>query len=792
MNKEYTTYKYCQEEELFVYDWEVISENPIFIVGHCLDKQNVYKAIKVDYYQAFSYQNTSPLLGDNLESKNTQTLKYRTSADIYTKKTFIKKYSRWKRDLKGHMAEINTLSMFTASSGIDYTGWMNINSNNSIKLIERNIHPLPLVLSFDIEVSSKGSSMVMPYIASDRIEMISCIFQRYCSTEYKTYMICFKHHNLTLDKVNTIVCDTELEIIDCFFQLIETENPDIIIGFNIYSFDFNFLISKLRYYLHYTILCSRPILKHFTVEETSWESSAYGHNRYPKIKIGGRIIFDLILYFKRFKLEQYSLEVISQKFLHESKDEMSYQEMFECFSKNENLNKVAKYCITDSLLVLKLFNKFHIWNELCELSKIMRCNIEDIYTRGEQLKVTNQIIKECIDRNIVLTCKKGSQNNSKDSYKGAMVIDPKVGIHNDCVILDFQSLYPSIVIAFNICPSTVKNNFCKSQIGLFPSSIKKLLDARKVVKQKIKTETLNDIEKIVLDKKQNALKICANSMYGVMGTSQNKYFSSITCAESVTGLGREVLQKTVEFIKDNFPEIEIIYGDTDSCILKIKESSSEQKIVKLSLDICNKITGLLPKPMALAFEEYYPKIILMSKKRYIMMKKDRNLVFKGVLIARRGYCTYCKEIYRNIIDMIFRDENTNRILRYVDMALLDLINGYVPLEKLTMTKSVKELNHYKSNVPQAIMLKRLIEQGREIKAGERLKYIFIKESSIPNKMSFEVGQGYKMYMPEEVERNMLEVDYEYYISTQIKNQTDELIEIMGYKNYIEKWTPDIL
>jgi len=186
--------------------------------------------------------------------------------------------------------------------------------------------------------------------------------------------------------------------------------------------------------------------------------------------------------------------------------------------------------------------------------------------------------------------------------------------------------------------------------------------------------------------------------------------------------------------------------------------------------------------MDLAFKKYYHKIILMSKKRYIMMKKDKSLVFKGVLIARRGYCAYCKEIYKNIIDMIFRNESANKILKYVDTSLLELINGNVPLEKLTMTKSVKELNHYKSNVPQVIMMKRLIKKGREIKAGERLKYIFTKDSE-----EHKIGQGYKMYMQEEVEKGKMEVDYEYYISTQIKNQTDELLEIMGYKNYIEKW-----
>jgi DNA polymerase delta subunit 1 len=766
-------------EELFVYSWEVLDENPIKIRAHCLDRNNVYRTITIDNYKAFSYvKPRDERYTDVHSSEGRRSERYlQTSDDLSMREYFIKNYSRWKQDLRGPMSEIPVLPMFTSVLGLDYTGWINAKTK---KPIEKNVHPSPLVLSFDIEVSSLGSSMVVPYLETDRIEMISCVLQRYGGPEMSRYIIHIGEYQICVDNVTSILCKDEMEIVDCFFELIKVLNPDIIIGFNIYGFDFDFMISKMRYYLHYTVKCSRPEEKHLIIEETDWQSSAYGHNNFSKVKIGGRIVFDMMLYFKRFKLEQYSLGVISQTFLRESKEDMSYEEMFDCFLHKRDLNRVASYCIQDSMLVLKLFNKFNVWNELCELSKIMRCDIEDIYTRGEQLKVTNQVIKECIDRDVVLV--KREPETRKD-YQGATVLDPIVGVHDNCAVLDFQSLYPSIVIAFNICPSTYKSNFSKDNIGLFPHCLQKLLDARKKVKDIMKNENLSSLERIVLDKKQNALKISANSMYGTMGFASNVYFGCIPCAEKITSIGRKILIDTSNFIKENFQDIEIIYGDTDSCMLK--STKQDPHFINLAQHISKSVTSTLPEPIALNFEDYYDKIILMSKKRYIMVKKGGKLTYKGVMMARRGYCEYSKNVYKDVLNMIAKGNEANNIIRYIDESLLDLVTGQVPVEKLVMTKSVKDLNQYKSDVPQAIMLRRLTIEGIKIKAGERLRYVFVE--------SDEKKQGYKMFTPEEVEKYSIPIDYRYYILTQIANQVDELLALIGicYQDYIKNWDPEV-
>ena len=143
--------------------------------------------------------------------------------------------------------------------------------------------------------------------------------------------------------------------------------------------------------------------------------------------------------------------------------------------------------------------------------------------------------------------------------------------------LDFQSLYPSIIIAFNICPSTYcrpnsntfmvgEHGFRKSRVGLLPGMIKSILDERKAVKKRMVEYNKDTVEYIVLDRRQNALKICANSVYGMMGFKNSRYFGHVGCAESVTTVGRNLLSEIVEYIVGAYP-VRVIYGDTDSCML---------------------------------------------------------------------------------------------------------------------------------------------------------------------------------------------------------------------------------
>ena len=393
--------------------------------------------------------------------------------------------------------------------------------------------------------------------------------------------------------------------------------------------------------------------KAWEVTKVNWASNAYGANNYNRLTINGRIILDMFLYFKRLKLDKYSLEYVSNMYLGEGKQtNIDYITMNDAFRSQDRaeLRKVATYCIKDSQLVHKLFDKVGMWIDVCEVAKITRCGIEEIYTRGEQMKVISQCVKECMDQRIVLQPQ--PTPTVWRAYEGAYVIEPIKGVYKHCALLDFQSLYPSIIIAHNICPSTYTTDpnvpstgvhrFRTDKVGIFPSMIKRLLLERQKVKKQMRDFDSTSMKYIVLHRRQNALKVCANSVYGMMGFQYSKYFGHVACAESVTALGRTYLCQVINYIEKD-PALKVIYGDTDSCMVHNPNAMNEQDMIDTAKKICDDITAhRLPKPMALLFESYYDSVVLLSKKRYIMLHGD-NICYKGVISARRDYCQFAQK-----------------------------------------------------------------------------------------------------------------------------------------------------
>ncbi|KAK9659892.1 hypothetical protein K7432_018329 [Basidiobolus ranarum] len=289
---------------------------------------------------------------------------------------------------------------------------------------------------------------------------------------------------------------------------------------------------------------------------------------------------------------------------------------------------------------------------------------------------------------------------------------------------------------------TSKHKFLQSPIGILSGLVKNLMDKRKEVKLRMKNLDEKDIyTKIILDRRQNALKICANSVYGIMGFEKNNYFGHLGCAESITKMGRTYLDQIVNYISNNYPA-RVIYGDTDSCMVIPTTVISTPDHIQMCHKICEDVTRMLPSPMALNFDEHYDKIILMSKKRYIMYK-DRTIKYKGVMNARRGYCQFAKNLYSNTVSDMMNDVPKDKIISNVNKLLTDLLRNNVPAELLSMTKSVKNLDEYKVEPPQVLMAKRLIANGIEVIPGTRLEYVFTTNGE---------KQGERMYMPEELAR----------------------------------------
>lgn len=743
--------------EIYAFDWYTTDSDIICVAK---DLSGATLLITIHGYEPYCYTKGGNQM---LYSSNDNSL---TSS--YTRRNF-RSFKELEQSKKYNflMCDEEQICMFLANNQLEYTGWISIPDTlyihyTQIKKSARETVPHFKVLSFDIEVYTDHLGMPKSYRHDDVIFMIGVTYN------YKD------------DR--DVICEDEKTCITDFAKRVIQEDPDIIVGYNIFNFDFKYIYERMQLHLLNIPNMSRIPCLPVIFEEFSWQNASYGSNKFIKPRIPGRTVIDVFQYFKRMNIDRHSLQYVSQTFLGETKNDLDYKDMMKMW-KEGNTEKIKEYCAQDAYLVLRLIERFDILVDLMERARILRCKPEDILTRGEQFKVNHNLIFECVRRGFVLE----STNfpSWTESYEGATVFDPEPGVYSDCVILDYQSLYPSVLIVNNICPSSyVKTSdtyedqyhnvkvgdkfhmFRKSPKGILPELLERLLEARSFIKEKMKDMKDGEIRR-VLDKRQNALKIAANSVYGITGAKYSKYLKHRYCAESISGSGRFYFNKLVDYMTSK--GYKVIYGDTDSCII------SDQS-VEIAQALSKEFSLLLPSPMVLKYEDYYDNIIMVSKKKYIMRKGD-HISYKGVANARRGYCEYAKNLYEDVVKFILNNVKASAIASYLRNRFDELLAGEIALDQLVISKSVKEISDYKSNVPQKVMAERLINDGEVIEAGARLEYVFVK--------NYQKTQGLKMYRPEELKMNPnLEIDYLYYIEKQIANSIDQLLELIDLKDFI--------
>jgi DNA polymerase elongation subunit (family B) len=807
---------------IFIYEWEIPEDSTRFSINaHALNDVMGNITINVTGYNPCCYlpsasnddiqrlANTSGVHPLRVEQKVMP-----STFNVATKKPYARVEFASTKEMRRFclktwnkcMDEVDPIVAFLSHHQFPFVGWFEVDDwkekDGYIRVKVKKMRVLlgettvthPKIACIDIEtVSNSGAGMPKPYKRCDRIEMVSIVCKKYLGATLTKYMV-YIGEGIHLDGVQCIGCKGEVELIEEMANVIRKEDPNIITGYNIFGFDMGYILARMKLRLLPLPDMSRGKYGRTTTRKVNWSSSAYGQNVYDRIEVSGRVFIDMMLHFRRQKLDKYSLDFVSRLYLNDGKKDMSPETMFKYFRNRDldGLHLVAEYCIHDSVLTLQLFDNVFMWTEVCEMARAMHCSIEDIYTRGEQLKVLNQVIFKCTERGIVLTKRRDKAVDSF-KYEGAFVLEPTKGIFEGCTVVDFQSLYPSVLISYNFCPSTFVPSKCvnkstvnivnvggkthyfrKHPIGLLPDLAQGLLSERFAVKAQLKG-SVDELERKVLDRRQNALKICANSIYGITGFASNKYFGHVPTAESITCMGRRMLEGTVAKIRDNFA-VSVVYGDTDSCMIWHNGETDREKNIAMANRIVEHINRELPKPLKLLVEKYYDKMAFLTKKRYLMY--DGEVKTKGVANSRRNYCTFTRKLYSNAIDVMFK-RGKDEALEYVFDQVLRLISGKVPLDELVMTKSIKPLESYKGeNIPHVLMYRRLIAEGNVVELGNRLEYIFV-DLGYQCKL-----QGQKMFTPQEVVAKSLQVDYLYYIEKQLIVAMDELLSLLGEENFI--------
>ena len=748
-------------------------------------------------------------------------------------------------------------------TGIQSTGWLDsgdscvrchlsktdidlwCNEWSTLKPVERDDMAPFVVASFDIECISSTGKFPDPNVPDDACFQIAISLCKFGSDEpYDKTCLCFKKTDQNIEGSNIISFDTEREMLLAFKKYVNEKDIDIITGWNIFGFDLEYIYKRAA-----MVGCGVEFYQlgklndtecHLVLKQLS--SSALGDNYLKLLPMAGRFIFDLFHEVKKgYKLDSYSLNNVSKLYLGDQKIDMTPKEMFARFLEGDpvKLRDVAEYCIKDTLLPHKLMKKLCTLLNLVEMAKATWVPVSFLVERGQQIKVFSQLTKKARELGyMVPTIKYGSL--PEEQYEGATVLEAQKGAYyTPITALDFEALYPSIMMAHNLCYSTYVMDerkygnipgityetfdigdktykFAQDVPSLLPAILAELKQFRKKAKRDMAAATGSMKE--VYNGKQLAYKVSMNSVYGFTGAGKG-ILPCVPIASTTTCRGRGMIEETKTYVEANFPGAKVRYGDTDSVMVEFDVGDRKGvEAIEYSWEIgeraAEECSALFKKPNNLELEKVYWPYFLYSKKRYAAKLwtkgKDGNMNMdyvdvKGLQLVRRDNTPHMREVCKELLDVILTSGDTGPPMELARQRANELLGGEISNDQLILSqglsdsykvggKSVSITSPESININQAhvqvVNKMRQRKPGSEPQSGDRVPYILTKTDN-PRAKAFEKSED-----PKYVEENNIPVDYHYYFVNKFLNPVCDLLdplfgntkqEIFG--EIIEKYKP---
>jgi len=408
-----------------------------------------------------------------------------------------------------------------------------------------------------------------------------------------------------------VCCTTERELLVTWAEYVCNLDPDILTGWNIMSFDLPYLFERAEvleipheFFKGQISRCLKrmPSISASSSAPGEWKWKKRGAKKVEKkgeeserkdktVVIPGRVVFDgLPLFRQNFSLRSYTLDDVSREILGADvgKENVKHTQITGLFNGSpEDRALLAKYCLKDAYLPTALITKEKLDIRNVEMARVTTVPLSLLMTRGQTIKVLVQIYRRAREQGYLIPYVDKSKQKNEGKYTGATVLKAKRGYYQEpVVVLDFSSLYPSIMMAHNLCYSTWLRQgkqeavmlgldpqkdcevsphgdwFVRKHVreGLLPSILAYLLSARKQAKGDMAKE--KDPHMVsVHDGRQLALKLVCNSVYGFTGAPTAK-LPCLSIASSVTSFGRKMIEDTKNYIESTRPGSEVLYGDS--------------------------------------------------------------------------------------------------------------------------------------------------------------------------------------------------------------------------------------
>ncbi|KAK8026626.1 DNA polymerase [Apiospora marii] len=596
----------------------------------------------------------------------------------------------------------------------------------------------------------------------------------------------------------------ESEILSFFLAQVDVVDPDVIMGHQLEGVDYSILLNRLQE--KKTPQWSRL----GRLRRSGWPSSIakVGGNVFAERQImAGRLLCDLandagksVMY----KCQSWSLtEMVSLYLGGEKRRDVDNEAALKTWAAERNgLMDYITHMEADTHFIAALALR----TQILPLTKVLTNLAGNSWARtltGTRAERNEYILLHefhrkkyiCPDKPQFKSRAKADDENEeeagdskkKDKYKGGLVFEPEKGLYDKFVlVMDFNSLYPSIIQEFNICFTTVDRSALteddeavpevpqEQEQGIFPKLIATLVGRRKQVKSLMKDKNATPEELATYEIKQLALKLTANSMYGCLGYTKSRFYAR-PLAVLTTYKGREILRSTKDLAESK--SLQVIYGDTDSVMINANVNSVADAL-KVGQEFKQAVNERY-RLLEIDIDNIFRRILLQAKKKYAAInlvevpggKWEEKMEVKGLDMKRREYCGLSKEISSRLLNDILSGDDTEvsvqRIHEYLREVAAKMREQAIPVQKyIIFTQLGKGPKEYPNadSMPQVQVALREIGRGKNVRKGDVISYVITGDSKTTSETPAK-----RAYTPQDVMKadSGLQVDVEWYIGKQI-------------------------
>eukprot|EP00048_Salpingoeca_helianthica_P009471 m.135750 g.135750 ORF g.135750 m.135750 type:complete len:1505 (+) comp14876_c1_seq4:44-4558(+) len=606
----------------------------------------------------------------------------------------------------------------------------------------------------------------------------------------------------------------ERALLGQFMARLARVDPDIIVGHNLLGFDLDVLLRRIKMNnIPHWSRVGRLRRSVFPKLQAHGGRASYAERTIAC----GRLLCDVKVSAREFiRIVNYEMTELARTQLGTDRSDIDPETIPALYSQSDTLLHLTEHVERDAFLILMLMFKLDVLPLSKQITSVTGGLLARTFAGGRAERNEFLLCHEFHRNRFIVPDKQygkqpvpiaepdsdddapapaGSKSRAarrKPQYSGGLVLEPKKGFYDTFILLlDFNSLYPSIIQEYNICFTTIKRKGLAEGAlaelpdptldkGILPRVLKTLIAKRRAVKELIKGEK-NPDKLAEYDIRQKALKLTANSMYGCLGFGGSRFYAR-PLAELITAKGREILQKTVDLTQTKLG-LEVIYGDTDSIMINTKCTNLTE--VKGMGGQVRKEVNALYKELEIDIDGVFKTMLLLKKKKYAALAiKEKNGEItttqetKGLDIVRRDWCGLSHEVgnyvLRQILSRETREDLVETCHEFLRQVAADVATpGKIALEKFIIHKGLtKNPEEYadKQNQPHVQVALRMKAAGKAVRALDTIPYI-VADDGTPSPAT------QRAYHPDDFRKNtQLKVDTKYYLANQIHPVVSRLIE----------------